>query len=373
MFLDLRESLYRALKSSGYRVISPYKVPLGWIDLAITRRRSVGIEFYEGCYESCIERLTSHPFREIYVVGECNGCISLDDLCRKLGVEVELDIEEELENPTPFVKAIEDSLAYLYIAGEVYEDGITYRPLSVTLSELKMLGFATSSSKPKLKPKMFVSLTHEGYRAARKIIGRRVRRNASKLKKMASGLTYIMALGLSESLGIRELPEKPTDYSLKSLLSFMKSLPIEEFKVRGHPKQAFCQFMVNSVLNEKTVEIAKKLNKMGLAFKVKIHSPYGYETGEEYRIAREALEALLKYSYVSIPREHIGEFLASVYPFSNTDIHPILNHAARQLRTAEKAGVCRIDGSKITITEKFQDYARVRLAIAVEDVIGGLF
>ncbi len=373
MFLDLRESLRDALKKEGYRVISPFKVPLGWIDVAVTRRKSIGIDFYEGSYESCIERLTSHPFREIYVVGECDGCISLDELCKELGVKIELT-HEELENPTAYVKAIEDSLAYLYITGEVYEDDVTYRPLQLTMSDLKMLGFATSSSKPKLKPKMFLSLTHEGYRAAKKVIGRRVRRNASKLKKLAkSGLVYLIALGLSDSLGVKKIAEEPEDYSLKSLLSFMKSYPVEEFRIGNvHPKQALSHFLVNSVLNAEAVGVAKKLNRMGLAFKVKIYSPYGYESGEEYRIAREAVEALLKYSYASVSKEQIGEFLASVYPFSNTDIYQILSYAAKSLQNAEKAGVCKIQGSKIILTEKFSDYAKVRLAIVVGEIIKGL-
>ncbi len=372
MFLDLRVSLRDALRKKGYRVISPFKVPLGWVDIAVTRRRSVGIEFYEGCYESCIERLTSHPFREMYIVGECDGCISLDELCKELGVEVELT-EEELDNPTAYVKAIEDSLAYLYIMGEVYEDGMEYRPLQLTVSDLKILGFATSSSKPKLKPKMFLSLTHEGYRAAKKVIGRRVKRNAPKLKRMANGLTYLIALGLSESLSVRKIADRPEDYSLKSLLSFMKSYPIEEFRVgNAHPKQAFCHFLVNSVLNAEAIEMARKLNRMGLAFKTKVYSPYGYESGEEYRIAREALEALLKYSYAQISKEQIGEFLASVYPFSSTDIYQILSYAAKSLHNAEKAGVCRLEGSKIILTDKFQDYARVRLAMVAEEVIKGL-
>ncbi len=379
MFLDLRESLCDALRKSGYRTVSPFKVSLGWIDVAVMRRRFVGIDFYEGSYESCIERLTSHPFKEVYVIGDCEGCTPLDELCRSFEINVELNTEDNLDNPTAYVKAIEDSLAYLYIAGEVYEEDVEYRPLQITLPDLKMLGFATSSSKPKLKPKMFVSLTHEGYRAARKVILRRVRRNVPKLKKLAKNdLVYIIALGLAVSLSVRGTAERPEDYSFKSLLNFMRSYPLEEFRTHSqahhphHPKEALCQFLVSSVLNAEAVAIANKLNRMGLAFKMKVYSPYGYESGEEYRIAREAVEALMKYSYAHIPKDLIGEFLAAVYPFSSTDIYQILSYAAKSLHNAEKAGVCRVEGSKIILTEKFPDYARVRLAMVAEKIIGDL-
>ncbi|WP_456467866.1 hypothetical protein [Archaeoglobus sp.] len=374
MYLDLREKLAENLRKAGYRVISPFKVLVGWVDIAILRKR-VGIDLYAGSYESCIERLTSHPFREIYVVGDCDGCIPIEEFCESFNIEIPCESFEELENPSMHVKAIEDSLAYLYTVGEVYEKNIDYKPLKVAIADLKMLGFSSSFSKPKLKPEMFACLTHEGYAAAKKVVGRRVKRNEKKLKKIAEDpKSYIIALGISESLAVRSAFDKPEDYSLKSLLNFMKKFPLEEcrFTESAHPKTVLCQFLANSILNEEAVKLAKKLNNMGLAFKLKSYSPYGYEMGEEYRITKEAVEAILKFSYTEIPKDVIGEFLAATYPLTHTDIYPILNQAGQHLLNAEKAGFCRISGTKITIGEKFVEYARVRLAMIMERVIEGL-
>ncbi|WP_202320106.1 hypothetical protein [Archaeoglobus neptunius] len=373
MYLSLRERIADELRRVGYRVLSPFRVPLGWVDLFIPRKR-IGIDIYAGSYESCVERLLSYPFRDIYIIGDCEGCISLEDFCRHFGVEMPEMEEEKLDNPSSYVKAIEDALAYLYIAGEVYEKDIRYRPLEITLADLKRLGFAVSSSKPKLKPEMFLSLTHDGYIAAKKIVGRRILRAEKKLNEMACKLSYVIALGISQTLRVKERFDMPEDCSLKSLLVFMKKLPVEDLNVGdGHPKALFCNFLVNSVLNEEAVKLVKKLNRMGLAFKIKTYSPYGHEMGEEYRVAREAVEALLKFSHHEISRDVTGEFLAVTYPLTHADVHPILGQAQMHLATAEKAGVCRIDGSKIILSEKFPEYARVRLAMLAEKVIKDLF
>jgi len=374
MYLDLRTKLADHLRRASYRVVSPFKVPVGWVDIGILRKR-IGIDILAGSYESCVERLTSYPFREIYVIGDCEGCTSLEEFCKSFKIEVPSESFEELGNPSMQVKAIEDSLAYLYIVREVYEKDISYNPLKTSIADLKMLGFVTSSSKPKLKPEMFASLTHEGFAASKKVVLRRIMRNEEELRKLAeSPRNYIIALGISESLAVRSIHEKPEDYSLKSLLNFMKKFPLEEmgYTNEAHPKTLLCQFIVNSVLNDDAIEFVRRLSKMGLAFKIKSYTPYGYEMGEEYRVAREAVEAILKFGYAEIPREVIGEFLAATYPLRHSDIYPILNQAGQHLFKAEEEGLCRIDGTKITLGEKFSEYARVRLAMILERIIGNL-
>lgn len=380
MYLYLRERIADRLRKAGYRVLSPFKLPLGWVDMAILGKSRIGVDFYNGVYESCVERLTSYPFRDIYILGDCDGCIPLEDFCKEFGIKMcyeENNPEEqsiELENPSIQVKAIEDGLAYMYIAKEVYEKDIEYRPLKTSIGDLKMLGYVISSSKPKLKPEMFASLTHEGYTAAKKVIYRRIMRNRKKLEKLASNpKNYLIALGISESLAVKRKYDS-VDVNFKSLLQFMKKFPLEDeiFRTEAHPKVQLCEFMVNSALNGDAVELAEELRKMGLAFRIKSYSPYGYEMGEEYRIAREAVEMLLKSGYSEIPGDITGEFLAVTYPMKHSDIYPILNHAGKYLMNAEKMGVCSINGTKIRIGEKFAEYARVRLAMLMEKIIEGL-
>lgn len=367
MFLRLREEIAKSLKSSGIRVVSPYKVGIGWVDLAIPRKR-VGVDILDGSYESCVERLTSHPFRDVRIIDEN----SLDEFCKEFGVSIKVD-EERLDSPTAYVKAIEDALAYLYITGEVYEKEIDYRPLNTTLPDLKRFGYAISHSKPKLNPEMFVCLTHEGYSAAKKVVLRRVEMFEKRIRKLSGPESYIIALGMSAGLKVSKAAEL-NDYDLKSLLSFMRVLNEEKIKIDTslHPKVAFCRFLIDTALNEKAVKLAKTLNRLGLAFKVRDYSPFGHYLGEEYRIAREAVEALLKFSYAEIPENCLKEFLALTYPINHSDVYSIMSYSGEFLRNAEKSGVCRLDGSKIILSDRFIDYAKVRLAMLVEKVIGSL-
>jgi hypothetical protein len=366
MFLRLREEIARSLKNSGVRVASPYKVGIGWIDLAIPRKR-IGVDILDGSYESCAERLNSHPFRDVKIVD------SVEEFCEEFGIPVPELNDDELDAPSAYVKAIEDALAYLYITGEVYEKEIDYRPLNSTLPDLKRFGYTISYSKPKLNPEMFVCLTHDGYRAAKKVVLRRAVMFEKRLRKLSTPENYIIALGMSAGLKVFKTADLE-DYDLKSLLSFMRGINEEMLMLDEtlHPKTALCRFLVDTALNGKAVKLAQTLSKLGLAFRVKRHSPFGHYLGEECRIAREAVEALMKFSYAEIPREYLKEFMALTYPLSHSDIYPILNYSGDFLRKAEKNGVCRIEGSKITINQKFVDYAKVRLAILVEKITENL-
>ncbi|KUJ93554.1 MAG: hypothetical protein XD40_1261 [Archaeoglobus fulgidus] len=366
MFLRLREEIARNLRNSGVRAVSPYKVGIGWIDLAIPRKR-IGIDILDGSYESCAERLSSHPFRDVIIVD------SVEEFCKEFGIPAPELNDEELEAPSAYVKAIEDALAYLYITGEVYEKEIDYRPLNSTLPDLKRFGYAVSYSKPKLNPQMFVCLTHDGYTAAKKVVLRRVELFEKRLRKLSTPENYIIALGMSAGLKVFKTADLE-DYDLKSLLSFMRKLSEERFAVDEalHPKTALCRFLVDTALNGKAVKLAQTLSKLGLAFKVKKYSPFGHYLGEEYRIAREAVEALMKFSFAEIPRDYLREFMALTYPLSHSDIYPILSYSGDFLRKAEESGVCRLEGSKITLNEKFVDYAKVRLAMLVEKITENL-
>mgnify|MGYP000648557700 CR=1 FL=1 len=384
-YLLKRKTLAQALKKAGYRVISPFKVQLGWVDVAILGRRSIGIDFCAGSYESSVERLTSHPFREIYIVGDCDGCTSEAELIEDLNIELE-DVEEnsivgriEMEESKLKAKGIEDATAFIYIVGEVYEeeaDKYSYKSLKLVLPELKRWGFVSSSTREKIKPKFFASLSYEGYRLAEEVIGKRLKIFEKKLRKMAKDpMMYLIALGLSRSLKLKELDNELKELDIKSLLEFMKKTPLNLkaiFSTQLNPKLQFSEFLVNTALNTKAVEVAEKLLRMGLAAKVNLYSPFGYEMGEEYMFAREAIEALLKFSYAEIDRDIIAEFLSLVYPLYSSDVFPILNMSREYLMKAKDMGVCEFDGTHFSIKENFENYARVRLAMLIEKAIQSL-
>ncbi len=332
MFLKLREEIAKSLRNSGVRVVSPYKVGIGWVDLAIPRRK-IGIDILDGSYESCVERLSSHPFRDVRIVD------SLEKFCEEFNIPKPKLENEELDAPSAYVKAIEDSLAYLYITGEVYEKKIDYRPLNSTLPDLKRFGYAISYSKPKLNPEMFLCLSHEGHTAAKKVVVRRAEMFEKRLRKLSNSENYIIALGISAGLKVFKSADLE-EYDLKSLLRFMKGLSEERLTANEtlHPKTALCRFLVDTALNDRALKLAKALSRLGLAFKVKRYSPFGHYLGEEYRVAREAVEALMKFSYAEIPVDCMKEFMALTYPLNHSDVYPILSYSVEFLRKLRRTG-----------------------------------
>ncbi len=365
MFITLRNALAAGLRRKG-RVISPMKVPIGWVDVSFKR---CGIEIFDGCYESCFERLSSYPFRKIKILN-CDGCESVEEFASKLGIKVEVRgrrfAEMNLE-----AKTITDAIAYLYIVREVCDEHIDYAPLAALLPELKTYGLATSYSTSKLKPVFFTSLSREGYGIAKEVIAERVEMHENKLRRMSGGVAYIVALGVSNSLSLRSI-EAPRDLDLKSMLSFMRKTEIPHIAAE-HPKTMLAEFLVATALNGHAVRIAESLVRMGLAAKLQTFSPYGEPVCHEYRFAREAVEALMKFGFAEVDRKTMAEFLAAYYPLFSRDVYPVMRYCGDELRRAEKAGVCEIRGTRIELKRGFEDYARVRLAMVVDRIRESLF
>ncbi len=385
-FLFNRKALAESLKKAGYRVVSPFKVQIGWIDIAVFGRMSIGLDFYAGNLDSCIERLNSYPFKDRKVIGFCSNCKSLESIYSYFNldydkrIQTSSSISENIIDELPSTKAaaILGAVAFIYMAKEIFKDRVddySYKNLGILLPELSYWNLITESSISKIKPKYFVSLSRDGYRLAEEVIRHRISRSEKKLKKLAKDpISYVLAVGLSRELRVVDIGLKPEDYSFKSLMKFMSSVPIEFMNVfkAENPKAQVCEFLTKTVLNSKAIDLAKELMNMGLAVKVKTYSPYGEEIEEEYRFAREAIEVLLKLSYASIDEELINEFLALVYPLFNYDVYPILNNAKEYFIKAKEAGVCEFDGYRLRIFESFEKYARLRLPEVIEKIMSNL-
>ncbi len=345
----LRDEIAKGLKKK-FRVISPFKVGIGWIDIAILGKESIGIDFCEN-YESSLERLNSFPFQERMMVGNCSECVRVEELCKKFGVEI--------RNFEPFesslsLKKLEDSIASLYIAKEAFDDG--------KYEELKILGFATSYSRSKIEPKFFVTLTREGFVIAKKIIYSRILAKEKELRKLVNPLNYLIALGASTSFSIKsENVENAED--LKTMLFVCKKIPLSAFIANStHPKVAFCEFLLNSVLNKRSLLLAKKLRDLGLAIKHKLYSPGGDFIWEEYRIAREAIEFLIKSSFYKIEKEILDDFTSLVSAIQKRA--ELID--GESLRKAKDMGLLNDEKS-------FEDFARVRIATLIERALKNLF
>ncbi|MEM0203685.1 MAG: hypothetical protein QXO16_07435 [Archaeoglobaceae archaeon] len=341
----LREEIAKKLKKR-FRVVSPFKVGIGWVDIAILGRESVGIDFCES-YESSVERLNSFPFHEKIIVGDCEDCENLDEFCKNFDIEIPefVPFESSLS-----LKKLEDSIASLYIAKEVLDDG--------SYEDLKILGFASSYSREKIEPKFFVTLTRDGFSIAKKIIYSRLLAKEKELRKLASPLNYLIALGVSNSLSLKpENIESAND--LKSLLFICKKVPLGAFITSSqNPKVAFCEFLSKAVLNEKAVALAEKLRGFGLAVKHELYSPSGEFIWEEYRFAREAIEFLIKSSFYHIEDEILNDFTSLVSAIQKRA--EVIE--GESLRKAKEIGLLRNEKS-------FEDFARIRIAMLVEKAL----
>lgn len=348
MDFALREELAKKLKKR-FRVVSPCKVGIGWVDVAIFGGESVGIDFALN-YESSVERLNSFPFRKRIIVGECERCVELEELCSSYGIA--LDEPERFETHLS-TKKLEDTIAFLYMTKEALDDG--------RFEDLKILGFATSYSRSKIEPRFFVSLTSDGYRVAKKIIYSRIAANAKKLEKISSPLNYLIALGLSNYLSF-----KPEEFftlkDLKSLLQFYRKIPPSSFKVHeGHPKVMLAEFLVKSALNHEALDLAKKLCDMGLATKFRLFSPSGDFIWEEFRFAREVVEFLIKSSFFSVEREIIEELSFLLNAMQGKIV------ACESMKRAEELGL--IEFNKPRFGRDFEEFVRVRIAMLAEKIL----
>lgn len=345
----LREEMAKKLKKR-FRAISPFKVGVGWVDIALLGKESIGIDFCENI-DSSAERLDSFPFHEKIIVGNCENCEKLEDLCEKFKIDFPNFVPYE---SSLSLKRIEDSIASLYIAKEVFEDSDSYE-------ELKILGFATSYSREKIEPKFFVTLTSEGFSIAKRIIYSRLLANEKKLQKLANPTNYLIALGVSSSLSIK--PENvEAENELKSLLFVCKNLPESSFISRSsHPKVAFCEFLTKSVLNKKAVTLAKSLQELGLAIKYEFYAPNGDFLWKEYRFAREVIEFLIKSSFYRIDDEVLRDFVSLKTAIQRKPE----TIEGESLKKAEEIGlVKRKDPERYE--KNFDEFAKVRIALLVE-------
>ncbi len=382
-FLLCRNGLSEYLRERGYRVVSPFRVPVGWVDIAAFKRgESVGIDFYGGNFESCAERLSSHPFTTGHIVGECEFCEGViegyDVLSGIRRAEEEVEgIRERYDDVSMETKAVEDSIAFLYIAGEIFEDKIEeydFKPLVTSLPELKKYGFVVTHSRPKIGRRDFVTLSKDGVDVARRIILSRLVKFEDRLERMSENpLTYLLSLGITASMSVAEsgfYSDERCDGSLKSILMAMNNFSIESYhfpcEYKGftfNPKFLFAHFLVSTVLNGDALLMAKELSRMGLAYEVKDYTPFGDEVGRRYAVAKEALEVLMKFSYTHVDPELLNEFLAIVYPTQSSDVYPVIHRCREYFRKAEKVGVCKLRGSKIELMHDFEKYAKIRLSI----------
>ncbi|MEM1578161.1 MAG: hypothetical protein QXN34_03235 [Archaeoglobaceae archaeon] len=350
MIFELREELAKKLKK-GNRVVSPFKVGIGWVDIAILGRESTGIEFCIN-YESSLERLNSYPFKKRILIGD-GGDLSCEEICKAYGIE-----QREFFESNITLKRIEDAIAFLYMAKEVLEDENTFE-------ELKILGYATSYSRAKIEPTFFLSLTNDGYRVAKKIIYSRISANEKKLFQISSPLSYVLALGISRTLTFKpECYEEARD--LKSLLALYRRISETNFLIpQGNPKTMLCEFLVKTVLNCEALKLAEKLCNLGLAVKVKLYSPSGDYLWDEFRFSREVIEFLIKSNFFRVEDSILLEF--------NSLIHAVQRHPevyeTETIKKASEIGVCRIENGKLILKENFDEFARVRFAIIAEKIL----
>ena len=343
-YFDVRQKIALALKKSGLRVKSPFKVPLGWVDVAVFKKGYIGIDICIENIESSFKRLLSYPFKNGVVLNltdknvdasydnfiVVNSLKELENLFEKnfkLNVSFDVEIQKDhVEFSKQFnnemeLRSILDSLIFLYICKEVLEeesDKYYFKALKTTVPKLKEFNLVVSSSKG-IKPKFHHSfLSLHGLSIAKSALIDRLLQKEEFLKSLAKEFgskIYIIFTAIQrDSCLIYEHQNFGEKSDLQSLLLQMRNVDlyslinrIVSYKHSQNSLSIFCYIITYIALYNQAVEILRRLEHSGLASKVPVYSPYGIKLNEIYKVPAEVIDFILKISNADIDEDLVNE------------------------------------------------------------------
>ena len=258
-YFEVRQKIALALKNSGFRVKSPFKLPLGWIDVAAFKKESIGIDVCIANPSSSFKRLLSYPFKHRIIVDltdknldESNATNfiifeGLDDLQRYIEetfnskVDFEIDIPKEYLEFSKYFKnygddvklrGVLDALIFMYMSKEILEekaDDYYFKALKSLMPILKEFNLVVSSSKG-IKPKFHLAyLSFSGMKIAKSALIDRIMEKEKMLENLISKFgeknVYIIFTAIQRDMGLRceDLKHK-SDMSFQNLLFRMRSI-----------------------------------------------------------------------------------------------------------------------------------------------------
>ena len=128
------------------------------------------------------------------------------------------------------------------------------------------------------------------------------------------------------------------------------------------PLEGLCSALCYTVLYDDVVELFEELTRMGLAFKYPVHDVYGTFLGRVYGTPREVASVLSSMSFCEIDRSYVERFKDLV------DMSQKRFGSGVEFERALKLGVVEVKEGGIRLNEKFENFAKVRLAKLLSEV-----
>ncbi|RLI75041.1 hypothetical protein DRO97_04340 [Archaeoglobales archaeon] len=410
-YFEVRQKIALALKRAGFRVKSPFKLPLGWIDVAAFKKDSIGIDLCISNTSNSFKKLSSYPFKYRIVLDLGNESekqkryvvlANLDELKDFISETFDLDINFDVELPRAHVEFIKNyskkdvklgkmlnALIFMYASKEVLEEKMDeyYKDLKALTPLMKMLNLVVSSSKETVRPRthfMYLSLT--GSRIAKSALIEKIMTKEQffneLIKKYGKEKIYIVFSAIQRDLSlklddVRSLEIKNT---YQNFLLKMRNVDIEPIinKIVSHKYaqtslSIFCYILTYTTLYDTAIKTMEELETLGLACKVPVYSPYGIQTGYEYRIPAEVVDYILKITNAEIDEDLINEIVI---------LSLLLKIRINEIEILQNIGIPleRIDEIKDMLVEKnlldenklkdsFKNFLRVKIAKTCEEIL----
>ena len=411
-YFEVRQRIALALKNAGFRVKSPFKLPLGWIDVAAFKKDSIGIDLCISNQSNSLKKLSSFPFKYRVILDfggesnrkqkECVVSANIDELkdfiSETFGLSVDFDIQYPKEH-VEFVKnyskegdkleKLLNALIFMYVSKEVLEERMDeyYADLKSLTPLMKMLNLVVSSTKKKVKPRThFMYLSLAGLKIAKSALVEKIIEKEQffneLIEKYGINEVYIIFSAIQRDLGLKlddvksmEIGGTYQDFLLKMRAIEMEPIvnKIIRHKYAQTSLSIFCYILTHTILYNTAVKIMEELEAAGLACKVPIYSPYGIQTGYEYRIPLEVADYMLKITNAEIDEELVNEIVV---------LSLLLKIRLSEIEILQNIGIPieKIDEVKNLLVERnlldesglkdsFRNFLRVKIAKACESIL----
>ncbi len=263
-------------------------------------------------------------------------------------------------------KKIVEGLLFLYTAGHAFEgDRVPYSALFPYMLDL---GLIVKETKEIVKPKNFTaSPTLDGVRIAKVELFDRLEEDRIYriVKELGFEKAFIAVLGLSDRRG---MVLKEVDVECGSnFYDVISKLDVESImKVKGDPFQVLCTTLCYTALYEDLERLFKNLMDLGLAFKYPVHDVYGTFLERVYRTPKEVASVISSMSFCEIDRSFVERFGELLDMF-----HRRFREGVEYRKAFELGVIERCEGG-IRVTERFENFVRVRFAKLISEVCDSL-
>ncbi len=378
----LRENLKRA----GIRAKMFYRTELGWFDV-FTRKFTCDVSFhpnwkrYERTNSIVVTNSNEVVGKSVFTTLE-NLHKVLSEVTSKDFLSFEVWLSDYCDSDRVFyekvfsvledrygrtiAKKIVEGLLFLYTAGHAFEgDRVPYSALFPYMLDL---GLIVKETKEIVKPKNFTSSpTLDGVRIAKVELFDRIEEDRIYriVKKLGFEKAFIAVLGLSDRKGmvLRDVEVE----CCSNFYDMLSSLDVESImKVKGDPFKVLCTTLCYTVLYKDLERLFKSLMDLGLAFNYPVHDVYGTFLERVYRTPKEVASVISSMSFCEIDNvfvERFGELLDMFHRRFGDGV---------EYRKAFELGVIERCEGGIRVTERFENFVRVRFAKLISEICESL-